>query len=244
MILIHQGEKHFRTDIARSGAIAQRVLRERALFTTQGEIRAIIPAVMAEGAPERPEDLLFALPFDRGEQALHRMDLIVQRTNVIDHQVILVLTVTDLKPLGGFREQVNDRRAVQGQMGAVDNAFQRRIGLIQQDDDVKRQGVIAALQERRQLTQADKLEACRECKILLQQAVAVKITQIVGQQGLLGRKAFLLKRVIRQNLTLRFCFHGLQDDSDTMLHQQLHQFQGLDIGSAQEKHHVIETELA
>ena len=106
--------------------------------------------------------------------------------------MIFVLAVADLQALGRFGKQVDHRRAVQRQMAAVHHAFQRAVSLIQQDDNVEFLRVIAAAQKRCQLAQADELETRRKGKILLQQPVAVEVTQIVRQQRLLRRKAFLL----------------------------------------------------
>ncbi len=167
MLFIHQRQENLRTDIAGAGTVTLRMFRQRALFAPQRKIGAVVAAVVAVGAPERTENLFVALPFAGAVELLHRIDFIIERTNIIDHQMIFMAVFAELLALGDAGKQVDDRRAVQRQMAAVHYAFQRGVAFIQQQHDLELAFAVDLLQQRAQLADADKLEARRKGEVLL-----------------------------------------------------------------------------
>lgn len=103
--------------------------------------------------------------------------------------MVFMLTVIKLLPRRNFREQVDDGSAVQRQMAGIDHALQLFIRLIQQDEDVEGFFTFTALDERAQAAEANEAETGRKREILLQQAIAVKVTQIVRKQRLVRLKS-------------------------------------------------------
>jgi hypothetical protein len=157
--------------------------------------------------------------------------------------MVFMLAFIQLLPRRNFREQVDDRGAVQRQMAGIDHALQLFIRLIQQDEDVEGFFAFTALDERAQTAQANEAETGRKREILLQQAIAVKVAQIVRKQRLVRLKALLAQRVRRQQLSLRLRADRLTDDPGVVLHHQLQQLQRLDIRTGEEKLQTVEIQV-
>jgi hypothetical protein len=100
--------------------------------------------------------------------------------------MVFMLAFIQLLPRRNFREQVDD--PVQRQMAGIHHALQLFIRLIQQDEDIEGFFAFTALDKRAQTAQADEAETGRKREILLQQAIAVKVAQIVRKQRLVGSK--------------------------------------------------------
>ncbi len=232
MLRIHQRDEDLRADIARAGAIAQRVFGENALLTAQGKIGAVVARVSAPGTPERTKRLVVPLTIRAGIDFFHGINFIIQRADVIHHQVVFMLAFAQLLPGRHFREQVDHRRAVQRQVAGIHHALQLIVALVEQNEDIKRFFVFAALDQLAQPAQADETKTRREREVLLQQAIAVKVTQIVREQGLVRIKAFLTQGVRRQQLALGLLADRLADDARVVLHHQLQQLQRLDVRAA------------
>lgn len=109
--------------------------------------------------------------------------------------MVFMLTVIQLLTRRDLWKQVDDRRTVQRQMAGIDHALQLFIRLIQQNEDVEGFFAFTALDQRAQTAQADEAEAGRKRKVLLKQAIAVKVAQIVRQQRLVRLKALLAQRI-------------------------------------------------
>ena len=205
------------------------MLGQHALLASQGKIGPVVARIAAPGAPERTKRLVITLAVRAAIDFFHRVDFIIQRTDVIDHQMVFMLTVIKLLPRRDLWEQVDDRRAVQRQMAGIDHALQLFIRLIQQDEDVEGFFTFTALDERAQAAEANEAETGRKREILLQQAIAVKVTQIVRKQRLVRLKSLLAQRIRCQQLPLRLRADRLTDDPGVVLHHQLQQLQRLDI---------------
>lgn len=67
----------------------------------------------------------------------HRIDFVVQRADVIDHQMVFMLAVAQRLAGGDFRKQVNHRRAVQREVVSFHHLFQPVVCFIQQDNDIE-----------------------------------------------------------------------------------------------------------
>ncbi|SAB97181.1 Uncharacterised protein [Enterobacter hormaechei] len=143
-----------------------------------------------------------------------------------------MLAFAQLLPGRHFREQVDHRRAVQRQVAGIHYALQLIVALVEQNEDIKRFFVFAALDQLAQPAQADETKTRRERKVLLQQAIAVEVAQIVREQRLVRIKAFLTQGVRRQQLALGLLADRLADNTRVVLHHQLQQLQRLDVRAA------------
>lgn len=157
--------------------------------------------------------------------------------------MVFMLAFVQLLTRRDLGEQVNHRRAVQRQMAGIDHALQLFIRLVQQNEDVEGFFTLAALDKTAQAAQADKAEARRKREILLQQAIAVKVTQIVRKQRLVRLKALLAQRDRRQQLPLRLRADRLTDDPGVVLHHQLQQLQRFNVRTGEEKFQTVEIQM-
>ena len=200
MLRIHQRDEDLRADIARAGAIAQRVFGENALLTAQGKIGAVVARVSAPCTPERTKRLVVPLTIRAGiDFSRHKFH----------------------NPAGGCypppwyscwlslsfcRAATFGNRLITGvqcsAVAGIHHALQLIVALVEQNEDIKRFFVFAALDQLAQPAQADETKTRREREVLLQQAIAVKVTQIVREQGLVRIKTFLTQGVRRQQLAL------------------------------------------
>ncbi|SAJ09086.1 Uncharacterised protein [Enterobacter hormaechei] len=143
-----------------------------------------------------------------------------------------MLAFAQLLPGRHFREQVDHRRTVQRHVAGIHHALQLIVAFVEQNEDIKRFFVFAALDQLAQPAQADEAKTRRERKVLLQQAIAVEVTQIVREQRLIRIKAFLTQGVRRQQLALGLLADRLADNTCVVLHHQLQQLQSLDVRAA------------
>ena len=220
------------------------MLGQHALLAAQGKIGPVVARIAAPGAPERTKRLVIALAVRAAIDFFDRVNFIIQRTNVIDHQMVFMLAFIQLLTRRDLWEKVDDRGTVQRQMAGIDHALQLFIRLIQQNEDVEGFFAFTAFDKRAQTAQADEAEAGRKGEILLQQAVAVKVAQIVGKQSLVRLKALLAQRVRGQQLSLRLRADRLADDPGVVLHHQLQQLQRFNIRTAEEKFQAVEIQVS
>lgn len=145
-------------------------------------------SVGAVSGVERQEGLLAVGADPVADDARDLVDLEVHRLGPVRDDVILEGPIRDLNAIGPLRKEVDDRRAEQREIGAVDDALERALALAQEHHQLDLVGVGEA-HRRLETCHLEKTEALRKCKILLQQPVALERTERHRQERLVVGEA-------------------------------------------------------
>jgi hypothetical protein len=118
-----------------------------------------------------------------------RIDLEVERPPAIDHHVMLEHVGRHRNAVAAAREEIDGRRAIEGELLGVDHALEIRGAAIEQEHDVE--GVAGGFAQRvDQAVDGNELVTLRKRKILMQEAITGKAARRVRKQRLLLAEAF------------------------------------------------------
>ena len=225
-VLVHQAEEHLGAGVRGACAVAACAVGYQARLAPNREVPPMVAFVMVQGLVHRPKERRLGAA---GQLALQFVDgehLEVQRSRPVGHQVQLGLAGGHLQAIDPVLEQVDHRRAVQGELLGLHHAGQLSGAARQQDDDL----CFAALdagQAGRQVLQREEVKARGAGEVLVQQVVPEPAVPLQRQHALRGAQPFMHQGAIGHHMRPITHAPGLTDQAGHGARmQQLEQVRG------------------
>src|SRR5471030_654922 len=131
VVLIDQRHEQFAAHVART-RWAPTLRGNHPRLATDRKIAAVVLRSHAKCSVKRPERERFAALLLMPGNFLDAVNLIVERTGPVDHEMMLVLPRRYGDAVGALREQVDRGRAMESETAQIDRAFEFRVARLEE----------------------------------------------------------------------------------------------------------------